>query len=118
MMKCAYCQSSEKQVKAGKNLSGTQRVKCQVCGRRYTPEAKEHGYPASLREQAVKMSVDGINYRRIGRLLGVDHKSVMLWVKAHADSLPSKAPVPQQVVVAEQDELFTYVGKKKTKSSS
>lgn len=30
-----------------------------------------------MRQQAVKMSVDGINYRRIARLLGVDHKMVM-----------------------------------------
>jgi transposase-like protein len=72
-----------------------------------TPQVKEHGYPGSLREQAVKMYVDGLNYRRIGRLLGIDHRTVMLWVKAHADSLPNKAPVPQQVVVAEADELFT-----------
>ena len=118
MNKCPYCQDEQRQVKAGKNLSGTQRMKCQICGRRYTPEAKEQGYPSRLRELAVKMSVDGLNYRRIGRLLGVDHKSIMLWVKASADSLPEQAPIPQQVSVAEQDELFTFVGRKKTKPTS
>jgi hypothetical protein len=57
-----------------------------------------------VHQQAVKMNVEGVNYRRIGHLLGVDHKTVMHWVKA---------PVPVKVNNAEQDELFTFVGKKK-----
>jgi len=76
--------------------------------RRSTPEPRERGYPDTLRQQAAKMSVDGINYRRIGRLLGVDHKTIMNWVKAHADQLPP-APVPDDVNNAELDELSTFV---------
>ena len=116
MNTCPYCQASSRQVKAGKQPSGSQRWKCQRCQRRYTPEPKEQGYPAEVRQQAVKLYVDGLNYRRIGRILGVDHKSVMNWVKAHADQLPP-APVPKQVENAELDELFTFVGKKKTTST-
>ena len=41
----------------------------------------------------------------------------MHWVRAHADQLPD-APRPKRVVMAEQDELFTFVGQKKTKSTS
>ena len=58
-----------------------------------------------------------MNYRRIGRQLGIDHKTVMAWVKAHSDQLPA-APVPQDINNAEQDELFTFVGKKKTSFTS
>jgi transposase-like protein len=117
MSQCPYCQASQRQVKAGKRPCGSQRWQCQVCGRRYTPEPLEQGYPAAMRQQAVKLYVDGLNYRRIGRILGVDHKSVMNWVKAYADQLPP-APVPKQVENAELDELFTFVGKKKTKLTS
>jgi transposase-like protein len=88
-----------------------------MCGRRYTPEPKTHGYPDEMRHQAVKLYIEGTNYRRIGRILGVDHVTVMHWVSAHADQLPD-APQPKQVVMAEQDELFTFIGKKKTKSTS
>ena len=116
MNTCPYCQASNRQIKSGKQESGSQRYKCQACGRRYTPEPSEQGYPAALRQQAVKLYLDGLNYRRIGRLLGVDHVSVMNWVKAHADQLPP-APRPEQVENAELDELFTFVGKKKTKST-
>ena len=94
MNQCPYCQTSEKQVKAGKNDSGSQRWQCQVCGRRYTPEPKEDGYPDEMRHQAVKLYVEGTNYRRIGRLLGVDHVTVMHWVRAHTDQLPV-APQPK-----------------------
>jgi transposase-like protein len=117
MMKCPYCEAEEKQVKAGKNGSGSQRMKCQACGRRYTPEPSEHGYPEALRQQAVKLYVDGMNFRRIARHLGVHHKTVMLWVTARAEQLPDP-PLPAQNDIIEQDELFTFMRAKKTKSMS
>ena len=46
-----------------------------------------------------------MNYRRIGRQLGVDHKTVMSWVKAHSDLLPN-APVPQDINNVEQEVSF------------
>jgi transposase-like protein len=105
-------------MKAGRTKAGSQRYRCGQCQRRYTPNPKEHGYPTSLRQQAVKMYVEGMNYRRIGRLLGVDHVTVMLWVKAHADGLPNDITEPSQAGIIELDELYTFVGKKKTKSMS
>ncbi len=113
MNRCPHCHATDRQVKNGTNPSGSQRWRCQYCGRKYTPEPKEQGYPNALRQQAVRLYVDGMNYRRIGRQLGVDHKTVMLWVKAHSDQLPD-APVPHDINNAELDELFTFVGKKKT----
>lgn len=115
MNPCPYCATPDKQVKVGKNDSGSQRWKCRACQRRYTPQPTGHGYPDSVRQQAVKLYVDGLNYRRIARQLGVDHKSVINWVKAHTAQLPP-APVPADVNNAELDELFTFVGQKKTSS--
>ena len=115
MNTCPYCQATERQVKSGKNASGSVRWQCQHCHRKYTPEPKEQGYPTALRQQAVKLYLEGVNYRRIGRLLEVGHKTVMHWVKAYSDQLPP-APLPTNVNNAELDELFTFVGKKKTSS--
>ena len=117
MNQCPHCQSKERQVKAGKTKAGSQRYKCQNCKRRYTPDPKPMGYPDELRHQAVRMYVDGMNYRRIARHLNVDHKSVINWVKAYTDQLPT-APVPDDINNAELDELFTFIGKKKTSSTS
>jgi transposase-like protein len=87
------------------------------CGSRYTPEPKLQGYPDEVRKQALEMYVDGINLRRIGRHLGLHHSTVSLWVKAYAANLP-EAPKPEEVIDAEMDELFTFIGDKKTESTS
>jgi transposase-like protein len=87
------------------------------CGCKYTPEPKQHGYPDEVRQQAIRMYVDGMNLRRIGRHLGIHHRTVSLWVQAHAANLP-EAPQPERVKEAEADELFTFIGNKKTGSTS
>lgn len=58
---------------------------------------------------------DGGNFRRVARHLKVQHRTVALWVADHAEALPN-APVPQAVKDAEMDELYTFLGDKKTKS--
>jgi len=87
---------------------------CQI---KYTPEPKAWAYPEEVRRQAIQMYVDGMNLRRIARHLGLHHRTVSLWVKAQAERLPDP-PVPAEVKEAEMDELFTFIGDKKTKSSS
>lgn len=85
------------------------------CGSKYTPEPKLHGYGDEIRKAAIQLYVDGMNLRRIARHLGIHHRTVSLWVKASAASLPD-TPVPKEVEVAEMDELFTFIGSKKTGS--
>ena len=114
--RCLHCERSDQQVKAGRTGAGSQRYKCNPCGRRYTPIPKQKGYPQAMRQQAIRMYVDGINFRRIARHLGVHHQSVINWVNAHADELP-EAPVPDKVETVEMDELFTFIGGKKTRST-
>ena len=87
------------------------------CIRKYTPEPKPYRYPTEIRRQALQMYVDGMNLRRIGRQLGgIHHRTISLWVKAYAEKLP-EVPVPKEVKTAEMDELFTFIGHKKTKST-
>jgi len=112
-MKCPKCASEVKQHKVGKLPSGSQRYRCYLCGCKYTPEKKPHTYSAEVRQKAVQMYVDGINLRRIARHLGVNPQSVANWTKDHAEELPA-TPVPETVENAEMDELFTFIGDKKT----
>jgi transposase-like protein len=116
-MRCPKCASEGKQHKVGKLPSGSQRYRCYLCGCKYTPEKKPYSYSAEVRRKAVQMYVDGINLRRIARHLGVNHQSVANWANADAKKLPA-APVPDQVEKAEMDELFTFIGDKKTESIS
>ena len=117
MNTCPRCHQTTRQNKAGKTECGSQRIRCMHCGSKYTPEPKQHGYSDEMRKQAVQMYVDGINLRRIARHFGIHHRTVSLWVQASAASLP-EAPVPKEVKTAEMDELFTFIGNKKTGSTS
>jgi hypothetical protein len=49
----------------------------------------------------------------------VSHGTVANWFKQYADGLPETLPgTGSPVDVAEQDELFTFIGQKKTKRTS
>ena len=87
------------------------------CNRKYTPEPKKQGYPDSLRQRAVEMYVDGGNLRRIARHLKVAPQTIAYWVTELAEALPN-TPLPEAVQEAEMDELFTFIGDKKSKSIS
>jgi len=117
MNKCPHCQESTRQVKVGRTKAGSQRFQCQYCRRRYTPHPQEQGYPESMRQQAIRWYVDGMNLRRIARHLGVVHQTVANWVAAHTATLPATPPQPETITVIEQDELYTFVETKKTKST-
>jgi transposase-like protein len=119
MLTCPSCQSTTRQVKHGRNPSGSQRYLCQTCQRTYTPEPTPSGYAAATRQQALRLYADGLNLRRIARQLGVVHQTVANWVTAHAEALPAQPPQPAgPLEVAELDELYTFIGHKKTPATS
>ena len=116
-MKCPKCEQKERQYKNGKTKAGSQRYRCSSCGCSYTPEKKAQGYSKALRQKAIKMYIDGAGLRRTGRQLGIHHQTVANCTKEHAEQLPP-APMPAEVKAAEFDEIFTYIGVKKTESIS
>ena len=119
MLTCPSSQSTTRQVKHGRNPSGSQRYLCQTCTRTYTPEPTPMGYDTATRQQALRLYADGMNLRRIARQLGVVHQTVANWVAAHADTLPERPPQPAGPhEVAELDELYTFIGHKKTLATS
>jgi transposase-like protein len=119
MITCPHCQRTEQQIKIGHNASGSQRYLCKACQRKYTPQPKEQGYPEETRRQVLQHYVDGMNIRRIARVVGVSRQTVSNWVNAHANTLPDAPPLPPgPIEVNELDELFTFVGSQKTTSTS
>jgi transposase-like protein len=116
-MKCPKCEQKERQYKNGKTQAGSQRYRCYGCGCSYTPEKKIQGYGRALRQKAIKLYIDGAGLRRTGRQLGIHHQTVANWTKEHAEQLP-EVPMPAEVKTAEFDEIFTYIGDKKTESIS
>ena len=68
-----------------------------------------------MRKRAIEMYVDGGNLRRIARHLKVSPQTIAYWVTDVAEALPT-VPLPKEVQEAELDEMFTFIGDKKTKS--
>jgi transposase-like protein len=79
------------------------------------PNRMRMGIPAEVRLKAIQLYLEGNSFRSIDRLLQVNHQSVANWVKVYSERLPT-AQVPKKPKVAELDELFTFIGKKKTNS--
>ncbi len=118
MIQCPHCASSEQQTKSGHTRTGSQRYKCKECQRIYTPEPKPLGYPDETKREAVRLYLEGTNFRRIGRVLGVNHQSVVNWVNSYHASLPAATAPVTAPETLEMDELFTFVGSKKGQHSS
>ena len=110
---CPACAATTRQTRAGFNRCGTQRLHCQHCRRFYTLQPKKKGYPAEVRRAALRMYVDGINFRRTARLVGVAPQTVVNWVKEAAEALPARS-APAQAQTVEMDELYTFIVHKKT----
>lgn len=120
---CPHCQRAERQLKVGRNPSGSQRYLCVFCQRKYTPHPKTQGYDDAIRRQAIGCYVDGMNLRRIARHLGVVHQTVANWVAAYAATLPDAPPTPAHdrqhpLPVIELDELYPFEGEKQSGSMS
>jgi transposase len=66
---------------------------------------------------AMRLYLEGNSQRAIGRILKIGQQTVANWVEAYVDKLPP-ASMPEQPQEAELDELYTFLQKKKTKSTS
>jgi len=115
---CPHCGSASEVRKWGHNRAGTQRYRCLVCQRNFTPSPKEQGHGVAIHEQAVRLYLEGMSLRAISRLLGVVHQSVANWVAAAARQLPRHLSDPTPAKTIEVDELYTFVEAKKGKSLS
>ncbi len=68
------------------------------------------------KELALAMYAEGIAARKIERLLGVSHNSVLGWVRKEVANQALKSAAARQLQVVEADEMWSYVGSKNTPS--
>ena len=66
---------------------------------------------------AIRMYLEGNSQRAIGRILRVSPQSIASWVGIYVENLPA-AQKPERVHTAELDEMYTFIGNKKTGSTS
>lgn len=115
-MECIHC-SSTRVTKNG-HRRGKQNYHCQSCGRQFVASYSAKGYPDNLKRHCLTLYVNGLGFRAIERCTGVNHNTVINWVKQSGENLadaPESKMIPE---LAQVDELQTFVGSKKTKSGS
>jgi transposase-like protein len=110
-MICINCQSN-KVCKNG-HRRGKQNYLCRDCGKQFLEFYSPKGYPDSIKEQCLTMYVNGLGFRAIERITGVNHNTVINWVKQVGFSLPDAPDYEEIPEVAQLDELQTFVAQKK-----
>jgi transposase-like protein len=73
------------------------------------------GYDPALRLQAIQLCLEGMSFRAVSRTLSVNFQSVINWFNQAHDQLPQQVEDATPTENVEIDELFTYVGKKRSK---
>jgi insertion element IS1 protein InsB len=110
-MICPECQSTN--INKNGLKRGKQNHICKDCGRQFIEVYSPQGYRDEVKRYCLHLYVEGNGFRRIERLTGVCHNTVINWVKASVESLPQYPDYQEIPEVSQIDELHTYVGKKK-----
>ena len=80
---CPYCHSTHRQVRNGKQRSGSIKVKCRLCGKAYTLHRKRRGHPVFVVYAALSFYRTKRSYREVASICGVHHQTVINWVKRY-----------------------------------
>ena len=108
-MNCPHC-ARNKVVKNG-HRNGKQSYLCRDCHRQFRDNPQQ-GYSAEVKALCVTMSLNGMGFRAIERVTGINQNSVLNWVRQSAAALPDDEnyEIPE---TAQLDELETFVAQKK-----
>ena len=104
-----------KKVKYGKTEKGVQRYKDIKTGKITLEEYQRPDLYTKF--YAILLYINGLSFRRVGEIIGVDNTSVLKWYKkfSHLFQLGETIDLNQTFEDVEIDEMFTYL-KKKTKN--
>lgn len=110
-MNCPDCASHH--IRKNGHRRGKQNYICCSCDRQFLESYTKRGYSNEIKQQCLTMYVNGMGFRAIERLTGVNHNTIINWVKKVAEPLPNAPECSEIPEVAQVDELETFVGKKK-----
>jgi len=113
-MKCIKCNRDNK-IKDGL-IRGKQRYRCKNCNYRFTVERRSSEKPLELKQKALRLYLEGLGIRAIGRVLNINFVTVYYWIKKFGESMefPDSSDSSDSPEVVELDEIHSYVGRKKT----
>ena len=78
---CPNCGSEKGQHKKGFTVSGSQRMFCNICKCKYTPNPKSRAYSEDVRKQALRLLALGNTGRGVGKALNMSKANAYRWAK-------------------------------------
>ena len=110
MKNCAKCQS-QNIVKLGKSLSKKQRYYCKDCKYCFTRKQLIYGLnnKNKLAKMCVKLHLENVSNRGIGRLLGINHQTVANYLKQQAKNLEKPDEKALYIPIIELDEAWSFL---------
>ena len=117
MPTCKKCGSGSV-VRSGA-VAGKQRYRCRECGCHFREgdDRTNAGVTAKKALCVLLYATAKVSFRALGRALGANHALVYRWVREFGESLP-EPEVPGGIREMEFDEMWHFVGSKKTSSGS
>lgn len=83
-MECKYCQSSH--YRKNGYTGGLQCCNCKSCNSNWTL-SQGRSYSTGERLEALKLYLEGLGFRSIGRILGVSNVTVLKWIRLMGEQL-------------------------------
>ena len=108
-LKCPKCESEVRQNKHGFTKKGKPRFRCMLCNAVYSFEPPK--YSEDFKRESVQLYLEGNSGRAVGRIRKIGKNTIWNWLKEYENNLP--AAQEDDVATAEQDELYTYIKKRK-----
>ena len=113
-MECPKCKS-DKNVKNGHVLN-RQRYKCKGCGCGFT-QSHKRGASLEVKLEALKLYLEGLGFRSIGRILKVSNVSVLNWIRHFGKTVKEhvQTQLPddiRDIEIVEIDEMWHFTRKK------
>jgi transposase len=80
---CRYC-GADDLVKNGRSENGTQRYRCNKCGRNFQHEYSYNAWKPGVKDQIEKQTLNSGGVRDIGRNLGISKNTVISVLKKNS----------------------------------
>jgi transposase len=114
---CKHCGGGES-VKHGW-VRGKQRYRCKLCGFHFVEgdDRVKENLVAKKAMAVVLYSLSKASFGMLGKVFGVSRALAYRWIKEAAEALP-EPEVPGDIQEMEFDEMWHFIGSKKTNSGS
>ena len=98
-------------------MNNKQRYRCKKCGHHFTEGDRRVKESTTVKKALAILlyTTARTSFRRIGKILNVDHSLVYRWIREAAESLPEPT-VSAHITEIELDEMWHFIKEKKTNS--